>query len=53
MAYFGLGFGALLGFFVAWKRKGSRLDILHYVGVFAIIGGLLATILNVIILRMM
>lgn len=53
MAYFGLGLGALLGFFVAWKRKGTRLDILHYTAVLAIVGGILATILNVIILRLM
>ncbi|MGV6838831.1 MAG: hypothetical protein ACWA40_01410 [Planktomarina sp.] len=53
MAYFGLGLGALLGLLVAWKRKGTRLDMLHYAAIFAIIGGILATFLNVMILRMM
>ena len=52
MTYIGAAIGAIWGGYLAYKRKGSKLDILHYVVVFAIAFALLAAILNVIYLRM-
>jgi hypothetical protein len=52
MTYIGLLMGALFGIFLASSRKGKVLDVLHYAATCAIIGGLLALIGNVIILRL-
>ena len=52
MTYIGLLTGALFGIFLARRRKGKLLDVLHYAATCAIIGGLLALIGNVIILRL-
>ena len=52
MTYIGLLIGALFGIFLARSRKGKVLDVLHYAATCAIIGGLLALIGNVIILRL-
>ena len=51
MTYIGLLTGAVFGSLLAWRRKGMLLDILQYMAVCSIIGGLLALILNVFILR--
>ena len=52
MTYIGLIIGALFGTFLAYRRKGKIMDILHYAAACAIIGGLVALIANVIILRL-
>ncbi|MGB0799343.1 MAG: hypothetical protein ACPGRD_08500 [Planktomarina sp.] len=52
MTYFGLLIGAVLGAAWAWKKDGKLLDILHYATILAIVCGLIAMVLNVIILRM-
>ena len=52
MTYIGLALGAIFGTFLAIRRQGKILDILHYGAACGIIGGLLALIGNVIILRM-
>jgi|TARA_B110000259_G_scaffold74313_1_gene87405 hypothetical protein len=52
MTYVGFAIGASFGIFLAMRRQGKILDILQYGAACAIIGGLLALIGNVIILRM-
>ena len=52
MTYIGLIIGALFGIFLVNRRKGKIMDILHYAAACAIIGGLVALIANVIILRL-
>jgi hypothetical protein len=52
MTYIGLLTGALFGIFLAKRRKGKILDVFHYAATCSIIGGLLALIGNVIILRL-
>ena len=52
MTYIGLVLGAIFGTFLAIRRQGKILDILQYGAACSIIGGLLALIGNVIILRM-
>ena len=52
MTYVGLLIGALVGIFLARRRKGKIMDILHYAITCAIIGGLVGLIANVIILRL-
>jgi hypothetical protein len=52
MTYIGFAIGASFGIFLAMRRQGKILDILQYGAACAIIGGLLALIGNVIILRM-
>ena len=52
MTYFGLALGAMFGIYLAIRRKGKLLDMLQYGAACGIIGGLLALIANVIILRM-
>jgi len=51
MTYFGLIIGALYGAYLAWKRKGAKLDILHYAAGFGIAFALLFFAANVIYLR--
>ena len=52
MTYFGLALGAMFGAALAAKRKGKLLDMLQYGAACGIIGGLLALISNIVILRM-
>tara|TARA_B100000780_G_scaffold176034_1_gene123337 strand:- start:2939 stop:3100 length:162 start_codon:yes stop_codon:yes gene_type:complete len=52
MTYFGLALGAIFGVFLAMRHQGKILDMLQYGAACGIIGGLLALIANVIILRM-
>ena len=52
MTYIGLVLGAISGTFLAIHRQGKILDMLQYGAACGIIGGLLALIGNVIILRM-
>ena len=51
MTYFGLALGAMFGAALAAKRKGKLLDMLQYGAACGIIGGLLALIAIIIILR--
>ncbi|MEM6308022.1 MAG: hypothetical protein AAF701_08555 [Pseudomonadota bacterium] len=52
MTYIGIGLGALWGAFLALRRKGKSLDILHYAAGFGILGGIVGMIIGVILLRM-
>jgi len=52
LTYFGLALGAMFGAALAAKRKGKLLDMLQYGAACGIIGGLLALIANIVILRM-
>lgn len=52
MTYFGLALGAMFGIYLAIRRQGKLLDMLQYGAACGIIGGLLALIANVIMLRM-
>ena len=52
MTYFGLALGAMFGIYLAIRRQGKLLDMLQHGAACGIIGGLLALIANVIILRM-
>jgi hypothetical protein len=47
----GLVIGAALGAFLAWRRKGNRMDILHYAGVLGLIGLIVGTFVGVFLLR--
>ena len=47
----GLVIGAGLGALIAWRRKGNRLDMLHYAGVLGLIGLILGTFVGVFVLR--
>lgn len=47
----GLLIGAALGAFIAWRRKGNRLDMLHYAGVLGLIGLMIGTFIGVYLLR--
>ena len=51
-AIFGMVLGAIFGIFLAIRRQGKILDMLQYGASCGIIGGLLALIVNVVILRM-
>ena len=51
-AIFGMVLGAIGGIFLAIRRQGKILDMLQYGASCGIIGGLLALIVNVVILRM-
>ena len=52
MTYIGLVVGAIFGTLLAIRRQGKILDLLQYGAACSIIGGILALIGNVIILRM-
>lgn len=43
--------GAIIGSFIARRRKGSLLDILQYAGVFFIAFAIIGLIISVIIIR--
>jgi ABC-type antimicrobial peptide transport system permease subunit len=43
--------GAALGAFIAWRRKGNRLDMLHYAGVLGLIGLIIGTFVGLYLLR--
>ena len=43
----GVILGATYGAFVARRREGTRLDMAHYAGIYAIVFGLLAVVLRV------
>lgn len=47
----GLVIGAALGVFLAWRRKGNRLDMLHYAAVLGLIGLIVGTFVGVFVLR--
>jgi hypothetical protein len=47
----GLVIGAALGAFIAWRRKGDRMDILHYSAVLGLIGLIIGTFVGVFVLR--
>lgn len=47
----GLVIGAALGAFIAWRRKGNRLDMLHYAGVLGLIGLIIGTFVGLYLLR--
>jgi len=47
----GLVIGAALGAVIAWRRKGNRMDILHYAGVLGLIGLIIGTFVGVFLLR--
>jgi len=47
----GLVIGAALGAFIAWRRKGDRMDILHYTAVLGLIGLIIGTFVGVFVLR--
>lgn len=47
----GLVIGAALGVLLAWRRKGDRMDILHFAGVFGLIGLIIGTFVGVYFLR--
>ena len=47
----GLVIGAALGAFIAWRRKGNRMDILHFAGVFGLIGLIIGTFVGVYLMR--
>lgn len=46
----GLLLGAALGFFIARRRGGNRMDMAHYAGVFGLIGLILGTFVGVFLL---
>ena len=50
-ALIGALIGAFLGFTNARRAKGNRLDILQYVVIFAMAGGLIGFILAIILVR--
>lgn len=52
MTYFGLALGGIFGAALAAKRNGKLLDMMQYGAACGIIGGLLALIANIVILRM-
>lgn len=52
MTYIGAALGAAYGAGLAWRRKGKKLDILHYGAAFGIIGALLGAIIGIAILRL-
>jgi hypothetical protein len=47
----GLLIGAGLGALIARRRGGNRMDLLHYAGVFGLIGLVIGTFIGVFILR--
>ena len=47
----GLVIGAALGALIAWRRKGNRLDMLHYAGVLGLIGLIIGTFVGLYLLR--
>ncbi|MFO7920585.1 MAG: hypothetical protein R6U99_07180 [Nioella sp.] len=47
----GLLIGAALGGLIAWRRKGNRLDMLHYAGVLGLIGLIVGTFVGLFLLR--
>ncbi len=49
----GLFLGALIGAFVAWKRKGRMVDILQYSAAYGILFALIGLICALIAFRMM
>ncbi len=42
---------AAIGAFIAWRRKGKALDMLHYAGSFAMIGLIVGVLLTIGISR--
>ncbi|MEM8851525.1 MAG: hypothetical protein AAGE03_16020 [Pseudomonadota bacterium] len=44
--------GAVLGAFMAWRRKGSGLDMAQWAAVFAIIGFLLSILAAIVLTRL-
>jgi hypothetical protein len=47
----GLLIGAGLGALIARRRGGNRMDLLHYAGVFGLIGLVIGTFIGVFMLR--
>lgn len=47
----GLVLGAAFGAFLARRRDGNRMDMLHYAGVFGIIGLIIGTFIGVFLIR--
>ena len=47
----GLVIGAALGAVIAWRRKGNRMDILHFAGVLGLIGLIIGTFVGVYLMR--
>jgi hypothetical protein len=47
----GLLIGAGLGAVIARRRGGNRMDLLHYAGVFGLIGLIIGTFIGVFMLR--
>ena len=46
----GLVIGAALGAFIAWRRKGDRMDILHYTAVLGLIGLIIGTFVGALLI---
>ncbi|MEM8823086.1 MAG: hypothetical protein AAGF30_05695 [Pseudomonadota bacterium] len=44
--------GAILGAFMAWRRKGSGFDIAQWAAVFGIIGFLLSVLATILLTRL-
>jgi len=47
----GLLIGAGLGGLIAHRRGGNRMDLLHYAGVFGLIGLIIGSLIGIFILR--
>ncbi|WP_127900265.1 apolipoprotein acyltransferase [Solirhodobacter olei] len=43
--------GAIFGGWRAWRRKGNRLDIAQYAGVYLILFGLIGMVLTIVLQR--
>ena len=52
LATTGLILGALIGGFLAYRRKGNKLDILQYAGAYGMMLGVCGMILAIIIVRL-
>lgn len=53
IVYIAMLLGALIGGWRAWRRKGNRLDIAQYAGVYLIIFGVLGMILTIVLERLL
>ena len=51
MLAIGLGLGACIGAFTAWRRKGNLADILQYAFGYGVVFGLLFLIVGIVIAR--
>lgn len=49
LTYIGLAAGILLGAFIAYRRGGNRLDILHYAAILGLIGFVLGFVAMLVI----